>query len=141
MMPRPSIILLILLFPTTAAFADGIPVEPGLWEMKSSMIMPMFPEPRVTVVTECLEKSELSMDELSTEGMDPACSFEKAQVEGNMMTWAFDCPVEGGTSHGEWEAVSNGDSVEGKGKMTMSFQGQTMEMTVEWEGHRVGDCP
>ncbi|MBT8048020.1 MAG: DUF3617 family protein [Xanthomonadales bacterium] len=125
----------------SAAQAEGIPVEPGLWEMTSTMTMPMLPQPRVTTVTECMQKSEISMDEFNTSEMDPACSFSTAEVDGNTLKWSFDCPVEGGTSHGEWEAVSEGDSVSGSGLITMSFQGQTMEMKMSWEGKRIGACP
>ena len=130
-----------LLLAAPVVFAEGIPIEPGLWEITSTMNMPMLPEPRVATVTECMEKSEISMDEVTGEGMDPDCSFDIAQVDGNTMKWSFDCPVQGGISHGEWEAVSAGDSVTGKGIMTMTFQNQNMEMTMEWEGKRVGDCP
>jgi hypothetical protein len=140
-MPRILLVLLAFFFSASSVFADAIPIEPGLWEMKSTMVMPMLPEPRVTTVTECMEKSEFSIDEMGIEGMDPNCTFDTNQVNGNTMRWTFDCPLEGGTSHGEWEAVSNGDTVEGSGVMTMSFQGQNMEMTMQWEGQRVGDCP
>jgi hypothetical protein len=141
MMIRPYILLVTTLFTAPVALADGIPVEPGLWEMTSTMTMPMLQEPRVTAVTECMQKSEISMDDMGGDGMDPNCSFDMNQVDGNTMKWSFDCPVEGGTSHGEWEAVSEGDSVSGKGLITMSFQGQTMEMTMSWAGRRIGDCP
>ena len=131
----------ILLFTAPAVLADGIPVEPGLWEMSSTMNMPMLPQPRVTTVTECMTESEISMDDMSGEGMDPGCTFDMSQVDGSTMKWSFDCPVEGGTSHGEWEAISGGDTVSGKGLITVSFQGQTMDMTMSWEGKRIGDCP
>lgn len=124
-----------------AVFADGIPIEPGLWEITSTMALPVLSEPRVASVTECMERSEISMDEVTGEGMDPDCSFDISQVGDSAMKWSFDCPVNGGSSHGEWEAVSAGDSVTGKGVMTMTFQNQTMEMTIGWEGKRVGDCP
>lgn len=81
------------------------------------------------------------MDEINGEGMDPNCSFDTVQVDGNTMKWSFDCPVEGGTSRGEWEATSAGDTVTGKGMVTASFQGQSMAMTMSWEGKRLGDCP
>ena len=139
-MIRARIILGILFFATPAAWADGIPVEPGMWEMSSTMNMPMLPQPRVTTTTECIRESEISMDDMGSGEMDPNCQFEMAQIDGNTMKWSFDCPVEGGTSHGEWEATSSGDSVTGKGLITMSFQGQTMEMTMSWEGKRIGDC-
>ena len=141
MMIRASAILGILFVTTPAAWAEGIPVEPGMWEMSSTMTMPMLPQPRVTTTTECIKESEISMDDMGDGEMDPNCEFETAQVNGNTMKRSFDSPVEGGTSHGEWEATSSGDSVSGKGLVTMSFQGQTMEMTMSWEGKRVGDCP
>jgi len=141
MMIRASIILGILLFTVPATWADGIPVEPGLWEMSSTVNMPMMSQPRVTTTTECMKESEISMDDMGGEDMDPNCQFEMAQIDGNTMKWSFDCPVEGGTSHGEWEATSGGDSVTGNGVITMSFQGQAMEMTMSWQGKRIGDCP
>ena len=140
MMIRASIILGILFLTVPAAWADGIPVEPGMWEMSATMTMPMLAQPRVTTTTECMTESEISMDDMGGEDMDPNCQFEMAQVDGNTMKWSFDCPVDGGTSHGEWEATSSGDSVTGNGVITMSFQGQTMEMTMSWQGKRIGDC-
>ena len=140
MMIRASIILGILFLTAPAARADGIPVEPGMWEMSSTMTMPMLAQPRVTTTTECMTESEISMDDMGGEEMDPNCQFEMAQVDGNTMKWSFDCPVDGGTSHGEWEAASSGNSVTGNGVITMSFQGQTMEMTMSWQGKRIGDC-
>jgi len=141
MMIRASLIVGILFFATPVAWAGGIPVEPGMWEMSSTMTMPMLPQPRVTTTTECIRESEISMDDMGDGEIDPNCQFDMAQLDGNTMKWSFDCPVEGGTSHGEWEATSSGNSVTGNGLVTMSFQGQTMEMTMSWEGKRVGDCP
>ena len=141
MKPRSCMLLLVALFAAPVVMAEGIPIEPGLWEITSTMQMPMLPEPRVSTDTECMEKSEISMDDMGTEGMDPNCTFDLNEIDDKSMKWWFDCPVEGGTSHGEWEAVSEGDRVSGKGVITMSFQGQTMEMTMDWEGHRIGDCP
>ena len=132
--------LLAMLLAVPSAWAEGIPMEPGLWEVTTTMQMPMLPQPRVTTVTECMEKSELSMDEFAGEGMDPNCTFDQNLVDGNTMKWSVDCPVEGGTSHGEWEARSGGDSVTGEGLITMSIQGQEMEMNMSWTGKRIGPC-
>ena len=140
MAARLQVLIFFSLVSTAPAFADGIPVEPGLWEMTSTMNMPMLPEPRVTTVTECMTRSEISPDEMGTEGMDPNCTFDTVQVDGNTLRWSFDCPVEGGTSHGEWEAVSGGDTLEGSGEITMSFQDQSLTMAMEWAGRRIGDC-
>ena len=130
----------LLFFAIPAAWAEALMIEPGKWEMTSTMTMPMLSQPRVTTTTECIEKSEISMDDMGGEEMDPNCKIETAQVDVNTIKWSFDCPVEGGTSHGEWEATSAGDTVTGEGLMTVSFQGQTMEMTMNWTGRRIGVC-
>ena len=135
-----SMLPFLLLFAASAAWGDGIPVEPGKWEIISTVSMPMLPQPRVNTTTECFEKSEISIDDMGTEGMDPNCKVETSQLDGNTMKWSFDCPMEGGTSHGEWEATSDGDTVTGEGMMTVSMQGQTMEMTMVWSGKRIGAC-
>ena len=129
----------ILLAP--AALAEGMAIEPGMWEMKSTVKMPMLPEPRVTTMRECMTKSEITMDDFSDGNLDSACRFQVEQVDENSMKWTVDCPVEGGSSHGEWSATSSGDGVSGDGLITMSFQGQSMEMTMDWTGRRTGPCP
>lgn len=139
-MIKASFSLSVLLLVTSAVWADGIPVEPGMWEMVSTVKMPMMAKPTVTTTTECMEETEISMDNMSGGEVDPNCKFEPAQIDGNMMKWSVDCPLEGGTSHGEWEATSNGNSVTGSGRVMMSFEGHSMEMTMNWEGKRIGDC-
>jgi hypothetical protein len=126
----------------SSADAATIPVEPGLWEMTSTISMPMLPQPQVNTQTECIGKGQLSTDDVGGEDLDPACTLEASQVDDSTMRWTFECPVEGGGhSRGEWQATSHGDRVEGSGVMKMEMQGQAMEMTMRWEGRRIGDCP
>ena len=123
------------------ALAEGIPVEPGLWSITTTMNMPMMPAPQTKTVQECMEDDIIDMGDMAAEDMDPNCTFELNQVDGNTMTWSIDCPVQGGgTMNAEWTATSAGDSVEGAGRMTMEMQGQTMEMTMSWAGERIGEC-
>ena len=141
-MHRYALIPAILLAAAVEARADGIPVEPGLWEMTSTISMPMLPQPQTNTMTECFANGEISVDDVGSQEMDPGCTFETSQLDGATMAWSFDCPLEGGgTSHGAWQATSHGDRVEGSGKITMTMQGQNMEMTMTWQGKRVGDCP
>ena len=143
-MPRYRILTAALALAASLSFAQAatIPVEPGLWEMTSTISMPMLPQPQINKQTDCISKDTLSMDEVGGEDMDPACTLEAGQIDDTTMKWTFDCPVEGGgRSRGDWQATSHGDRVEGSGVMKMEMQGQVMEMTMSWEGRRVGDCP
>ena len=120
--------------------ADGIPVEPGLWSITSTVNMPMMPAPQTVSVEECFDDEVMNMDDIVVEDVDPDCAFEMGEVDGNTMNWTIDCPIEGGTMHAEWEATSSGDSVDGSGVMKMNVMGQSMEVTMTWTGNRVGEC-
>ena len=138
---KKTVLALFLLSPVAPALADGIPVEPGLWSVTTTMNMPMMPQPQTMTVEECFEDDVMDMDDMADENLDPGCSYELKQVDGNTMNWTIDCPVEGGgTMHAEWQATSGGDTVDGEGKRTMEVMGQKMDMTMSWTGKRVGEC-
>jgi len=137
---KATLIILLIALASFDAFADGIPIEPGKWEMTSTVNMPMMPQPRVTTTTECIEENEITPETLSDEGMDPGCTFDTGIVEGNTMKWSIDCSQAEGAVHGEWEATSHGNTMTGEGTMTVDMQGQPMVMTMNWDGKRIGDC-
>ena len=125
---------------SSVVLAKGLPVEPGMWEMTTSMNMPMMPQPRVSTRMECIEENELSPEAMSEGGMDTNCTFDSRMVDGNTMKWSMDCNDQVGASRGEWEATSYGDTLTSEGTVTVDMQGEAMVMTMKWEGKRVGDC-
>lgn len=133
---------LVLLAAAPTLQADGVAVEPGLWEMTTTMTMPMLPQPQTVTSTDCVEDAVLDVEEMNGEGLDPECTMDVSQPDEKTMRWMMDCPVEGGgSSHAEWQVTSNGDSVEGTGSITMTVMGQEMAMDASFSGRRVGDCP
>jgi hypothetical protein len=139
-MTRKILVLAALAAFASPVLADGIPVDPGLWSVTTTMNMPMLPQPQTMTIEECFKDDVMDMDDMATEDLDPGCTYNLANVDGNTMEWTIDCPMEGGTMHAEWQATSGGNSVTGDGKMTMNMQGQTMEMTMSWTGKRIGEC-
>ncbi len=125
---------------SSSVFAQGIPIEPGMWEMTSTMNMPMLPQPRVTNSKECIEEDELSPETWNEEDMDTSCTFSNRVVDGNTMKWSMNCNAQGGATRGEWEVTSHGDTLTGEGTVTVDMQGQSMVMAMKWDGKRVGDC-
>ena len=125
-----------------AAQAEGLAVEPGLWEMTTTMTMPMLPQPQTVTTTDCVEDALLDVEEMSGDDAHPECTFEVSQPDANTVNWVAECPVEGGgTMRAEWQATSAGDSVEGSGSIKMTVMGQDMSMDATFAGRRVGDCP
>ena len=131
--------LTILLF-TGAVSAEGIPIDPGMWEMTSTMTMSMMPTPQTNTMEECIEEDVLDPEKFNMDE-DTPCSITDVTLDGNTATWAINCPTEGGPAmEGEWEVTSLGDTLTGKGQMTAEFSGQKMGFDMTWEGKRIGDC-
>jgi hypothetical protein len=140
-MQRRILAIAILAAFAAPVLADGIPVEPGLWSITTTVNMPMLPAPQTVTVEECMTDEIMDMEDMSTDDLDSECDYALDTLDGNTMAWSIDCPVEGGGQmHAEWQATSSGDTVDGEGKMTMTMQGQTMDMTMSWTGKRVGPC-
>ena len=121
------------------AIAEGIPVTPGKWEMKTTISNSMMKNPTVNTMTECLRESELTPDKMG-EGMQPGCDTKVTQLGDDTMRWTFDCQTQGTKMSGFWTAVSSGDSMTAEGEMTATFGEQDMKMTMTYEGKHIGPC-
>jgi len=125
---------------TATAMADGLTVEPGKWEMTTTMKMNMMPEAKVNTSTECIKDSVLDPKEFDMDKDNP-CIISDMSIKGNSANWKVSCPFEGGMSmDGQWNITSNGDSITGGGNMAAEVSGMKMDMKMSWEGHRVGAC-
>ena len=125
---------------TGTASAEGVSIDPGMWEMTSTMTMTMMPEPRSTSVKECIEDNELNPESFNMDKDNP-CNITDVTIDGNTARWSISCSTGGGpVMEGQWEFTSSGDAISGNGSMSTDFNGQTMGFNMTWEGKRVGDC-
>ena len=125
---------------TGTASAEGVSIDPGMWEMTSTMTMTMMPEPRSTTVKECIEDDEISPESFNMDKDNP-CNITDVTIDGNTARWSISCSTGGGpVMEGQWEFTSSGDTISGNGSMSTDFNGQTMGFNMTWEGKRVGDC-
>jgi len=123
-----------------SAHAAGVSIQPGQWEMTSTMTMTIMPQPQINTVHECIEENEISPDNFNMDQDNP-CDITDVMVEGNTARWSINCPTESGmVMEGQWEFTSLGNSITGSGTMTTEFSGQKMGFDMTWEGKRVGDC-
>ena len=68
-------------------------------------------------------------------GADPAdCKISDHKVDGNKVTWSMTCPKDQMTGAGEF--LYSGDTY--TGTMKMNARGQ--DMTMKYNGKRLGDC-
>jgi len=123
-----------------AGHADGVAIQPGMWEMTSTMTMTMMDQPQTNTARQCIEEDELDPESFNMNGDNP-CKASDIQIEGNTARWSIDCPTEGGASMvGQWQFTSNGDSITGSGSMSTEYSGQKFGFDMTWSGQRVGDC-
>ena len=131
--------LAIMLFAGTV-FAEGVPINPGQWEMTATIEMSLLPKPQVRTSMECLTESELNPKDFNMDNDDP-CDITDVVIDGNSARWSILCPVEDGVQmEGQWEFTSSGDSIKGTGSMSSDANGMQIEFKMDWEGKRVGDC-
>jgi hypothetical protein len=121
------------------AGAEGIDIEPGKWEMTSTVTMTMLPTPQTSTVTECIREEELSPDHFNMDEGNP-CEISNVTIDDNTAKWSIHCPSDMGDMEGQWEFNSDGDSISGKGTMSANYGGQEMGFEMTWEGERIGDC-
>jgi hypothetical protein len=122
------------------ASAEGVSIDPGMWEMTSTMTMTMMPQPRSTTVNECIEEDELSPESFNLDKENP-CTISDVAVEETTARWSISCSTGGGPMmEGQWEFTSSGDTIDGNGSMSTEINGQTMGFEMVWTGERIGDC-
>jgi len=120
--------------------AEGVPIQPGMWEMTSTMTMTMMKEPQTNTAKQCIEEDELNPENFNVDPDNP-CKFSDIKIDGNTASWSINCPTQGGmTMDGTWQFTSHGDSITGSGSMSTEMSGQTFGFDMAWSGKRIGDC-
>ena len=125
---------------SASAIAEGVSIDPGEWEMTSTITMSMMPQPQTTTVKECIKEPELNPEDFNMDEDNP-CNISEVVIDGDTASWSINCPTEGGpVMEGRWEFTSGGDTISGSGSMTADYAGQAMSIDMSWTGKRIGDC-
>lgn len=149
MMKKVFVVLIATILPLLFAkvvLAEGPNLKPGKWEIKTTVTMPMMPEAKVTTQTECVTLEEAS-DPLAAIIEEGTCKVLNKEESGNTLKFELECEGEMDMKmRGKGHFTANGTTASGKMEMTMNMQqmggqgSQSMKMTQEWEGKRIGDC-
>ena len=135
-------LFLLVTFSFTLSMAhagDSISIEPGMWEVTTTMKSPMSNQPQVQTTQECMEDSEIGADIL-TPNDDDNCSTSDVSANGGTLTWSMQCSMQGNEMTGGGSFTSNGDSGHGSMHMDMQVEGQSFKMELSWKGKRIGSC-
>ncbi len=135
---KQSFLVLVLLIFFNTAYAEGMNVKTGLWEMKNVVTLPMGNGIQESSTQECIDKASIRPKDMMQDAQ--GCKVLNANVEKDNMDWTISCNNSGVEMIGKGHAKSGGTTVKGGMNISATFNGQTMEMSTTWEGKHIGDC-
>ncbi|WP_196138361.1 DUF3617 family protein [Aliikangiella sp. G2MR2-5] len=134
-----SIALSLIAATTSATIAEELSVNPGLWKSTSTITNSFSNQPVTETKQECIkEKKSFDPQELLKEAQ--GCKMLDNKLDGKTVSFKMECDMNGGKSsiNGQFTA----EEEKGNGHMDMKFevQGMSMQMKLDWESERLGDC-
>lgn len=120
-----------------AAQEQSVNLNPGLWEITTVTEMVGMPGagPPPMTFTQCITAENLVPQ---SEGETEVCQVSDVAVEGNTVSWKIVCSGQGGGMEGTGTITYNGDTMEGTMEMVMPQVNMQIKNTLT--GKRVGEC-
>ncbi len=137
-MIQQSLLALALVLTTSISFAEGLTVTPGLWETKMTRTDPVSGNPVTNINKQCVEQTEFDPAEMM-KGMQ-GCKMLQNDLAGNKLDFKMQCDASGTSSTVEGSYQVDGDQGKGSMSISMNVMGQAMNMSMNWESKRLGDC-
>lgn len=134
-LPTLASALAILAYSSTA-FADGVPITPGLWEIKTQNSMLGTED----IDQQCMQ--DTVFDPVAILGDEDGCEISNETVSGNTVGYDLACvdEQERGSATGHFSFTIDGDQGNGNVDMTFNIAGETMDMQYTMAAARLGDC-
>lgn len=128
------------------AFSSTLPAAPnvqaGLWEITTrtsmqatNMTMPALPP---ETKTQCISQADIQ----SPPNLIPAkseCAINDVETSGDLIRWEMACPGELPTK-GSGETRYHGDTFDGMATVVSEAGGFRFDMSISYNGRRIGDC-
>lgn len=123
-----------------ASGAGAIEVKTGKWEVTMTTENPMLPRPQVNTTTECVEESDYDIGDTLVN--DDTCEILDRESSKTEEKWSMRCQGGGDMPEmtGRGHLRSMGDVTEGEMQMSVTINGQAMQMRHTWKGKYLGPC-
>ncbi len=120
----------------STAFAEGLPITPGLWEIKTQNSMLGSEE----VEQSCMK--ETVFDPMSMMGEEEGCEIMNEVISGNSVDYDIACVDDQqlGKAEGHFSFTIDGDRGNGEIDLTMTIGEESMNMQFNMDAKRIGDC-
>ena len=133
-----SLLLYLMLGLAGTAFAGGMKIKAGLWEMKSTVTLPFGNGTQEDVATNCIDQDEITPEEIMQDAQ--GCQISDAKADSGAMQWNMVCQSQGIEMKGDGFAKSTGETIEGGMNIKFDAGGQELAMTSIYQGKYIGPC-
>jgi uncharacterized protein DUF3617 len=132
---------LALLLAVPAGLAAPTEMQPGLWEITTTMEIQGMPQRMpAQKVRHCYTKKDIEeKNPTIPQSQDKNCQIKDYKVEDNMASWGMVCTGENAMSASGTMTIG-ATAFSGTMKSHSGEGGEAMDVTQTWSGKRVGDC-
>lgn len=127
---------LILLLASAPALAQK--VEPGEWQVTSTVTGAMFPKPQTRTETHCVKKEDVDDPRRWLGEMGADCTVTPTKQGADHYSWTVACPQSAvrGSGNMRWTRTTMDIDMD----LASDKQGKKVEMRSKVSGRRVGPC-
>ncbi|HSH06901.1 MAG TPA: DUF3617 family protein [Burkholderiales bacterium] len=138
-MNRPLVFALLVAAGTGAA-AQQQGMEPGEWELTTTVSSPMMPQPQTMTVKHCIKAEDLADPSRWMGGTPPGsdCTLTPGERDARGATWQMACPSQG--LEGKGRARFNEGMLDSEMQMRGMQDGKKFELSTRTRGRRLGPC-
>ena len=115
-------------------------MEPGEWELTTTMTSPMLPQPQTATVRHCIQAQDLADPSRWMGGSPPGsdCKLTPLERDANGASWEMACPSSGFKGRGRARFAAG--MMDSEMQMSGVQDGRKFEMQTRTRGQRLGPC-
>ena len=139
-MKKRLLVLALLAGLSSGAAAQERGMEPGEWELTTTISSPMMPQPQTATVKHCIKAEDLAEPSRWMGGAPPGsdCKLTPLERDGKSASWEMACPSSGFKGRGR--ARFTAGMMDSEMNISGMQDGKKFEMQTKTRGRRLGPC-
>jgi len=135
-----SLFFTLLATASSAAGAQQQGMEPGEWELTTTISSPMMPQPQTATVRHCVKAEDIAEPSRWMGGKPPGsdCTLTPLERDGKGASWEMACPASGFQGRGRARFAAG--MMDSEMQMSGMQDGKKFEMQTKTRGRRLGPC-
>jgi len=133
-------ILFALLAASSFAASAQQGMQPGEWELTTTITSPMMPQPQTATVKHCIQQEDVADPSRWMGGKPPGsdCSLTPLERDASGATWEMACPSSGFKGRGRARFAAG--MLDSEMQMSGMQEGKKFELQTRTRGRRLGPC-